>query len=141
MAAVSAHSPTAAETANHSDASASQPATSAQTIERFTQLVHQKPNEHEITILMSDPNLKSLLVIRVRSQNSGDVFEKVIDAAEVAGMTDPSQFNTLEQLLKLLEVCDLVRGSHYFSLVSLKQQLCGAGDGTVASQATVVWCW
>ena len=46
---------------------------------------------------MSDPNLKSLLVIRVRSQNSGDVFEKVIDAAEVAGMTDPSQFNTLEQ--------------------------------------------
>ena len=127
MAAVSAHSPNAAETANHSDASAShsdarasQPTASAQTIERFTQMVHQKPNEYEITVL-SDPDLKSLLVIRVRSQSSGDVFEKVIDAAEVADMTDPSQFDTLEQLLKLLEVCGLVCGSNYFSLVSLKQ--------------------
>ena len=75
---------------------------SPQTIEQLTQIVHQKPNEHEITI-STDPGLKSLLVICVRSLYSGDVFERVIDAAEVAELTSPQQLHTLEQLLKLMQ--------------------------------------
>ena len=50
---------------------------SPQTIEQLTQIVHQEPNEHEITISI-DPGLKSLLVICVRSLYSGDVFERVV---------------------------------------------------------------
>lgn len=83
-------------------ATSSSPAASPPIVELMTELVHQKPNQHQVTI-SADPALTEFLLLRVRSLYSGDIFEGIVAAADVAGLTDPPQLHTLDQLSKLVQ--------------------------------------